>query len=436
MDGQENSDSSLQAPISEQKQATDSTEDKYSSDTVTKETKRPDDDTYEYLTGVKLVLVMSAVTMVAFLILLDMSIVVTAIPHITSEFHSIPDIGWYASAYLLANCTLQPLSGKLYTYFSSKYTFLAFLAIFEFGSLLCGVSVSSNMLIVGRAVAGLGGSGLVNGALTIIAASVPLTRRPVLLGALMSIAQLGILFGPLIGGALTQFTTWRWCFYINLPAGAAVAVLLLAIRVPDRVIKDDKKSTLIQTLGKLDLIGSAIFASTITMFLLALQWGGSTYPWSSATVIGLFVGSFFDLVLFLFWEFRRGDQAMIPLSMLRKRVVYSSCLTMFFMMGNLLILNYYLPIWFQVVKDATPTMSGVYLLPMVVSQIIGALSSGVLVGRLGRYLPFSIFSATLLSIGSGVITTFKVNTNSAIWIGIQILAGTGRGCGMQMVSIP
>lgn len=99
----------------------------------------------------------------------------------------------------------------MYTHFSSKYMFLAFLALFEFGSLLCGVSVSSDMLIVGRAVAGLGGSGLTNGALTIITASVPLKKRPLILGILMSVAQLGAILGPLLGGALTQYTSWRWC---------------------------------------------------------------------------------------------------------------------------------------------------------------------------------------------------------------------------------
>jgi MFS family permease len=318
-----------------------------------------------------------------------------AVPKITSDFHSIPDIGWYASAYLLANCALQPLSGKLYTHLSSKYTFLSFLGVFELGSLLCGVSNSSSMLIVGRAVAGLGGSGLTNGALTIITASVPLRRRPVLIGSLVSVAQIGTVLGPLIGGALTQYTTWRWCkssffsltshslnicsgFYINLPAGAAAAALVLAIRIPDRVVKDDKKSSLKRTIGKLDLFGAALFASTIVMFLLALQWGGQTYPWNSATVIGLFVGSVGNLSVFLAWERRRGAAAMIPLAMLAKRVVYSSCLVQFFQMANLMVTTYYLAIWFQVVKEATPTISGVYLLPGILSQMMFAIISGIL----------------------------------------------------------
>ena len=190
----------------------------------------PDEAAYEYLTGFKLVLVMSTVSMVAFLILLDSAIIATAIPKITTDFHSIPDIGWYASAYLLSNCSLQPLSGKLYKHFSSKYTFLAFLAVFELGSLLCGVAVSSKMLIVGRAVAGMGGSGLTNGALTIITASVPLKKRPALLGGLMSVAQLGTVLGPLIGGALTQYTTWRWCrfgFFSSKPQSLTFSHRLL-----------------------------------------------------------------------------------------------------------------------------------------------------------------------------------------------------------------
>lgn len=255
------------------------------------------------------------------------------------------------------------------------------------------------MLIGGRAVAGLGGSGLTNGALTIIAASVPLRKRPVILGSLMSIAQTGTVMGPLIGGALTQYTTWRWCmfwfclfgnqkplnvtdlfagFYINLPAGAVVALLLLAIHIPDRVTQDDKAPTLTGILHKLDLLGAVLFASAIVMFLLALEWGGQTYPWNSARVVGLIVGAFGMLSVFLAWEYRRGSTAIIPLTMLGNRVVYSSCLVQFFQMGTLIISTYYLAIWFQVVKGATPTLSGVYLLPSILSQMMFAIISGIL----------------------------------------------------------
>jgi hypothetical protein len=128
------------------------------------------------------------------------------------------------------------------------------------------------------------------------------------------------------------------------------------------------------------------------MFLFALQWGGITYPWESATVIGLLAGAFVGLIIFLLWEQRRGGTALIPLDTVCNRVVYSSCLTMFFQMGNLILMMYYLPLWFQVVKDESPTLSGVHLLPMVVSQILFALVSGYL----GMYLLFEQLSCNQL----------------------------------------
>ena len=341
----------------------------------------PTAEEYEYVTGFKLGIVITAVTLVAFLMMLDTSIIATAIPRITSDFHSLPDVGWYGSAYLLASCALQPSTGKLYTYFSSKFTFLAFLAVFELGSLLCGVANSSKMLIVGRAVAGMGSSGLMNGSLTIVSACVPLAKRPLYLGIMMSTAQLGIVLGPLIGGALTQYTTWRWCFYINLPAGGACAILLLLIQIPSRRAKLEAiegKSIIFTFFKKMDTIGFALFAPFAIQFLLALQWGGTKYAWSDSKIIGLFCGAAGTLCVFLVWEHRIGDNAMIPFSIIRQRIVWCSCLVIGFFFGSMLMVSYYLPIYFQAVKGVSPTLSGVYLLPTILSQIAMSPVSGYL----------------------------------------------------------
>ena len=347
--------------------------------TDTQDPLKTTDEEYVYITGIKLAAVMVSVTLVAFLMLLDMSIIATAIPRITTDFRSLPDVGWYGAAYMLASCSLQPLTGKLYTLYNSKWTFLCFFAIFELGSLLCGVADSSNMLIIGRAVAGMGSSGLTNGALTIIAACVPLEKRPIHLGYMMSVAQIGIVLGPLIGGLLTQYATWRWCFYINLPIGAVVAIILFRISIPDRRAKSDGiKSTLQTTIKNLDLAGFVIFAPASIQFLLALEWGGTRYHWNSATITGLFCGAASTFALFMIFEYRKGNDAMIPFPMLRRRIVSLSCLFMFFSGGSMFILTYYLPIYFQTVRDATPTMSGVYLLPTILSQIVLGTVSGYL----------------------------------------------------------
>ena len=234
------------------------------------------------------------------------------------------------------------------------------------------------MLIVGRAVAGLGSSGLINGALTIIAACVPLAKRPVYLGIMMSISQLGIVLGPLIGGALTQYTTWRWCFYINLPIGGVTAALLVLVSIPDRTVKDEG-TTLVNILRKkLDLPGFLIFAPAAVQFFLALEWGGTRYSWNNRTIIGLFCGAAATLCLFLAWEYRKGDAAMIPFSMMRKKVIWSSCLYTAFFFGGMLSMSYYLPIYFQAVKGVSPTLSGVYLLPSILSQMLFSILAGYL----------------------------------------------------------
>ncbi|KAH0425118.1 hypothetical protein CcaCcLH18_11137 [Colletotrichum camelliae] len=135
----------------------------------------------EYVTGIKLLLVLAALTGTTFLILLDMSIVVTAVPQITTTFNSLADVGWYGAAYNLSSAALQPFAGKLYTHLRSKWIYLSCLFLFELGSLICGVAKSSNMLIVGRAISGMGSAGLYNGALTIIGNSVPLAKRPMII---------------------------------------------------------------------------------------------------------------------------------------------------------------------------------------------------------------------------------------------------------------
>ncbi|KGO59266.1 Major facilitator superfamily domain, general substrate transporter [Penicillium expansum] len=385
----------------------------------------------EWATGFKLFTIMTAVTLVALLMLLDTSIVVTAIPRITSEFHSLSDVGWYGSAYQLACAALQPLTGRVYMNMDSKWTFMGFFAVFEVGSLICAVSTSSRKLIVGRAVAGLGTSGILNGAFTIISGCVPMSRRPTMLGLVMGISQVGLAAGPLIGGALTEFTTWRWCFYINLPVGGLVAIMLTFIHIPQT--PKAKFSEAIRTLpGKLDLIGFALFAPSAIQLLLALQYGGNEFTWHSSQVIGLFCGAAATFILFLVWDYCKGDAAMIPFSMIRIRVVWSSCLAYGLLMGQIFCASYYLPIYFQGVKGVIPLMSGVYVLPSILGHLFVALVSGKIVERVGYYLPIIVISASLMVVANGLLSTLTPWTSTGKWIGYQILLGVARGLGLQV----
>ncbi|KAL2785456.1 major facilitator superfamily domain-containing protein [Aspergillus keveii] len=385
-----------------------------------------------YPTGFSVTATMVALTLTAYLVLLDTSIVSTAIPRITSDFHSLNDVGWYGTAYLLANCTLQPLTGKLYTYFNIKWVYLVCLAIFELGSALCGAAQDSNMLIVGRAVAGIGSSGLFNGGFTFLAACVPPQRRPALTGVLIGLSQLGLLSGPLIGGALTEHTSWRWCFYINLPCAAIIAPALILVPTPDQRTPEIKSQPIRKTIPHLDLLGFAIFASSASQLLLALNWGGTTYRWDSSTIIGLFCGSGVIFILFLLWERYMGDRAMIPFSLVGRRVIWSSCLNMGFLMACSMVTTYYLPIYFQAVRGASPTVSGVDLLPSIGGTIVFGIIAGGLVTRIGHYTPLALLGATIATTGAGLLILLTPTTQTYAWVLIQLTLGIGRGLNVQM----
>lgn len=156
------------------------------------------------------------------------------------------------------------------------------------------------------------------------------------------------------------------------------------------------------------------------------------YAWDSATIIGLFCGFGGNLLLWLTWNWYKKDDALIPVSMVRKVAVWSSCMVVGFLMSSLYIATYYLPVYFQAVKGASPTMSGVDLLPSIIAALISAVVAGKLVSVVGYYMPFSVAAGLFMGVGYGLLGTFNAHTSTGKWIGYQILFGIGRGMGMQM----
>ncbi|CAG8954324.1 hypothetical protein HYFRA_00005947 [Hymenoscyphus fraxineus] len=384
-----------------------------------------------YLTGMKLYLVLLGVGLVVFLMMLDQTIVVTAIPRITAEFKSTSDIGWYGSAYMLTIAAFQPLMGKLYQYYNSKWTFLIGLAIFEFGSLICALANSSSMLIIGRAISGAGGSGLVIGFLAILSVTAAVDKRPYYMGIVMGFSSLGLVLGPVLGGIFTEHATWRWCFWLNLPFGGVTMLILALINIPNAAEVSEKEATWKEQLNRLDLPGFALFGPAIIMLLLPLEWGGHKYDWKSPTIIGMFCGAVVMSAIFLFWEKFRGMDAMIPLPVLKQKVVIFAATTMTLSQGSLLVITFYLPIWFQVVKQASPTMGGVYYLPSVGSQVVGSFIAGALTTRFGFYTPWAVLGCALTSIASGLLSTMSPGSGTAPWVIFQLISGFSRGLTMQ-----
>ncbi|EFE42468.1 hypothetical protein TRV_02776 [Trichophyton verrucosum HKI 0517] len=390
-----------------------------------------DYETVNHVTGLKLAVIVTGLCLSVLLVALDNTIIATAIPKITDQFHALEDIGWYGSSYLLTICAFQLIFGKIYTFFPVKWVFLIAITIFEIGSAICGAAPNSTALIIGRAVAGIGSAGIFSGALIIIAYSIPLEKRPAYTGAIGGMYGIASVAGPLMGGAFTDHISWRWCFYINLPIGA-VTILSILIFLKHPKQKLDNNQTWKARLLKLDPIGTAFFMPSIICLLLALQWGGTKYPWNNGRIIALFVVFAVLISGFIYFQIRGGDSATVPPRILKKRSIASGAFFLFTIGSAFFIMVYYLPIWFQAIKGASATSSGIMNIPMVLSLVVLSIASGITVTAIGYYAPLYYVSTVLTSIGAGLLTTFTTETSKGKWIGYQIIFGAGVGTGLQL----
>lgn len=238
------------------------------------------------------------------------------------------DVGWYGSAFFLTLAAFQSFWGKAYKYYSLRLVFIAAIGVFEIGSLVAALAPSSNALIVGRAIQGAGGSGLTSGCYTIAAFLVPPQRVNIMIGLFGSTFSLSSVVGPLLGGAFTQSLTWRWCFWINLPIGG-VAVFSLLFFKPPAHSRSNVEMRLKDTVLSFDPLGVFLVTGSLVCFFLALQWGGTTKPWSSGVVIALLVVWIVATITWVVFEWFQKDRALMAPRILANRHLAACCVFIF-----------------------------------------------------------------------------------------------------------
>ncbi|TVY88550.1 Efflux pump, partial [Lachnellula willkommii] len=388
-------------------------------------------DDIVYPGGLQLGLLTFGLCVATFVVALDNTILATAIPKITTVFpDSLKDVGWYGSSYLLTNTALQPSFGRIYTYFNVKSTFLFALCLFEAGSIVCAAAKNSVMLICGRAIAGAGASALFSGSMNIIGFSVPLRKRPMYIASISSMFGISSVVGPLLGGAFTDDLSWRWCFWINLPIGAIAIVTVTLFFKPQK--RRANNMTVKQKILEIDLLGALLLICSIVCLLLALQWGGTTYPWKNSKVWGCILGFGLMIILFVAQQFRRGDRATIPPRIFGQRTVLCSSIYSCFLSMGLYAHIYFLPFYFQAVKGTTAEGSGIRTIPYLASIILSSIVVGAGITAIGWYKPFMIIGSAIFTIGSGTIYLLNVHSSAGEWIGYQLLCGLGAGAGVQI----
>ncbi|KAI9285992.1 major facilitator superfamily-domain-containing protein [Umbelopsis sp. AD052] len=367
---------------------------------------------------------MLALGLSMFMASLDQTVVSVAIPTIAAEFHSLQDVSWIGAAYFLTWTAFQGVYGKCSSIFGYKIMILFALFFFLVGSLICALANSMVMLIVGRAIAGIGGAGIQSLTQIIITVVCPVRRRGMYQGLAGLFYMIGTAIGPLIGGAFTDHLGWRWAFYINLPLGAvsALAVVLVLRNQPA------PGTTWKERFSRVDYLGLVLLLAWVIILLLPLSWGGSTYPWNSPIIIVLFCLFAVLLALFLWVQWRIAKEPLMPLSVF---IVHRNPVLIF--MANLCMgmcltgFIYYVPIIYQEGMGDSATTSGVKFIPYMVSTIVMAIITGILISVTLRYRPFAAMGPFIASIGTGLVTTWTLSTSTGMQVGCLILSGAGTG---------
>ncbi|CEJ01555.1 hypothetical protein RMCBS344292_15578 [Rhizopus microsporus] len=356
-----------------------------------------------------------------FLAALDGTIVATALPTIGSDFNSMSIVSWVATAYILTFDSFQPLFSKFSDIFGRKWILMFGIVVFLIGSLLCAVSTSIVMLIVFRAIAGIGAAAVFSMVFVVVADLVPLEKRASYQGIINAVFGVSSVCGPLIGGSFTDYVTWRWNFYINLPIGAVAMVMtffFLHLPIP--------KEGFIAKLKRIDFVGTFIVLAFSTLFLLAMNFGGQTFPWKSAAVIVPLVLTVI-LVAILYYVETKVAEPLMPPRLFKNRSVVAVLLTNWLLGMTFFSMLYYLPVYFQVVRGDSATWSGIRLIPMQLFLSVIATVVGFFISKSGIYKPLPPIGMALLTICVGLLSILDLDSSFSKIYGFTIIGGFALG---------
>jgi len=360
--------------------------------------------------------IVAGIMLAMFLSALEQTIVAPALPAIGKSLGGIDDLSWVVTAYLLAVTVTTPLFGKLSDIHGRRRILLWAIGIFIAGSVACALAQNIWMLILSRALQGIGGGGLLPIAQTIIADLLSPRERPVVQGRTSIMFMSASILGPVLGGLLTDHLHWSLIFWINLPLGAVA--LLMTERALRRLPRNDRAH-------ELDVIGALLLVGAAIALLLALAWGGTHYPWASWRIIILLAASAALWSLFAI-RLLTAREPFIPLTILRGRVTSAITCAAFFSIGTIIGITIYTPLYCQAVLGISASSSGLALIAFMAGTVCGSQVTARLMVRLTRYLRVPMIG---LAIAVAVLAVLAAEP-TAHSIGNFVLLLFALGCGL------
>jgi MFS family permease len=388
---------------------------------------------------------LASVMIVFLLSAISQTVVSTAMPRIIADLEGLPLYAWVTTAYLLTSTVMVPIWGKLGDLYGRKPVLLTSIGIFLAGSWLSGLSGEfgdlpllgggMTQLIVFRAIQGIGGGGLFTVAFAIIADLYSPRERAQFAGLFGAVFGVANVFGPVIGGFLADHgsTTlfghpvegWRWVFYANAPF-SVLALFMILTKAPGLKARG--------TGGRIDLAGAALVIATFVPLLLALTWGGHTWPWSSPQIVGLFAASAVAFTLLLLVE-RQVADPVVPLHLFRERIFTTSNLGNAMMGAAFMGVASFMPLFMQVGQGMGAAQSGLTMLAMMAGITVSSAINGRLVTMAGVYKPFLVAGSLILLAGVYLMTTIGPDT-SMFGVGWRLfLVGVGLGPTQSMFAL-
>ncbi|KAJ8081209.1 hypothetical protein PM082_018052 [Marasmius tenuissimus] len=384
------------------------------------------EDQTNYVPIRKIVSIFVSCAITEFTTLLDETMIAVALPQISSELGGGNQIAWVATSYFVTSTSFQLVCGRLSDIWSRKTVLFVLMVIFSIGNLGAAFATGFVELLVFRAIAGIGGGGIPTIAQVIVSDTVSLRDRGKYQGILGAAVALSYGVGPVIGGAIVERTTWRWIFRLLLPLTAFSAVCCHFF-MPLKPVESNWRVKL----RRIDFLGSLLVLGSSMLIVMALTWGGSSYPWDDAHVlatgcIGIVLG-----IAFIVWEGKWPKYPLLPLYIFRQRIVIGAAVTHFINGYLTMVQVFYIPSFYQLAYGYSPTKSAAFMLTLTVMQTFMSSFSGLVISWTGRYRELILTGWAVWAVGLGLFSTLDENSSVARQVGYSLLAGFGVGQTLQ-----